>query len=263
MKTIKQIFYLLYEIIIVYYVYSISILFLKIGFSEISKDMFFIFLVMFLLLPLAKSLKIGKNIKLLSIENEYKINEKIKKIKNINKLYNPVLKVKKDKENLDNIIITKKGVFNIVKSNLKGKIKIENDNEWYKKIGGKYIKIESPILKIKKFRKILRRAFSEDIIYDVIVMMEDRVTIEEENNTNAPIISYNELDKFIKNYNADEIYEPDELYDKLYPYIYENKDNSKEISIYNKYVEAKWKYRGRLAVVLISIVFYIKNVLIT
>lgn len=262
MKVIKQIFYLLYEVIIIYYVYSISVLFLKIGFSEISRYIFFAFICIFLLLPLIKNFKFCKGIKLLSMENDYKINKSIKKLKNINKLDNPVLKVKKQKENLDNIIITNKGVFNIVKSNLKGKIKIENDNEWYQKVGNKYVKIESPIIKIKKFRKTLRKAFSEDIIYDVIVMMEDRVTIDMDNNCNAPIISYNNLGKFIDNYNAEEIFESDKLYDKLYPYIYENKDNSKEISIYNKYMESKWKYRGRFTVVLITVVFYIKSVLL-
>ena len=262
MRTLKQIIYLLYEIIISYYVYCICVLFLKIGFNEISRDIYFIFFGMFLLFPLIKSYKITKGTNLLLLQNQYKINNNLKKLKNINKLYNPILKNENEKQQLDCIVITDKGVFNVVRSNLKGKIKILNDNEWYQKNGKNYIKVESPIERVKNYRKILRNAFKEDIIYDVIVMMEDRVKIESENNSNAPIISYHELKKFISEYNNKEIFKSDELYDKLYPYIYEHKDSSGYMNIYNKYIESKWKYIGRLAVILVSFVFYIKNIII-
>ena len=111
-----------------------------------------------------------------------KINKTYKKIKDdtITKLQGVTLKQENTSIDIDSIVINKYGVFNIVYCEFKGNIKIKEFNNWYKVVrGGVEVPIESPIEKLRKNREMLNRVFDEDQIIDLIVLVIDRVDVEE------------------------------------------------------------------------------------
>lgn len=263
MNNIKRIFYAFTTTIIVFMIYRMSILLLMVGLKSTSRQLFFTTLCLYLFIPLLKNIRL-KNVDTNMCEINSKINKTYKKIKDdtITKLQGVTLKQENTSIDIDSIVINKYGVFNIVYSEYKGNIKIKEFNNWYKVVrGGVEVPIESPIEKLRKNREMLNRVFDEDQIIDLIVMVNDRVDVEEEEVSSVPIIRYDDLPSYISEYESDDEFDPEELYDKLYPLIFKTKDLEKDIELYEKYLDLKWQYRSRFAIIAFSLFFYIVKVI--
>ena len=181
MNNIKRIFYAFTTTIIVFMIYRMSILLLMVGLKSTSRQLFFTTLCLYLFIPLLKNIRL-KNVDTNMCEINSKINKTYKKIKDdtITKLQGVTLKQENTSIDIDSIVINKYGVFNIVYSEYKGNIKIKEFNNWYKVVrGGVEVPIESPIEKLRKNREMLNRVFDEDQIIDLIVMVNDRVVVED------------------------------------------------------------------------------------
>ncbi|MDS0525733.1 NERD domain-containing protein [Clostridium sp. SHJSY1] len=251
-----------YAFIFVYFIYSFCILLLKIGLDGASGNIFFVTLSIFLCGPFIKYNKMKSDITNGFIEENYKVNREIGKLKdNFNIMEGLILKDGDDNFKIENIVITNKGVFNIVKCNYKGEFHINKYNKWYKTSRKGNRGVISPITEVRKNRDYLIKLFDEDLIIDLIVMVNDRVYIEGEENSDVPIIRYDELFNYIADYPIDKEIDSDELYDKLFKKLIESKDIHKEEILYNKFVDNIWAFRSRLIFISAFFIVYILNII--
>lgn len=263
MFYLKKAIYFVTALIIVYYIYAISVLLLKVGFKSASKEFFFLSLSIYLLIPVIKGIKYRKIITddlILS----YRINKILKKInfKNITKIQDVTIKNTRGETELPCIITTDNGIYNIYFCNYKGRYLISDDNNWFlKDKKSQLTKVESPINYIKENRNVLRENFNEEEIIDVIIMTDFFSNVIEKDNSTVPIIKINELPAFIEDYEGEDIFKEENIYDKLYPIIYKEKDLSNNLKIYNKYLDNVWQYRSRFTFICFSIMFYIFRVI--
>lgn len=262
MKIIKQIFYFIIALAMIYYIYVISIMLAKVGFKDISRDFYFASLSIYLAVPLLKSVKLKKDIDIYALDTLEKINKSVKILGDeTNRLNDVILKKDNIERKIDNIIITDKGIFNIVRCNYKGQIYAKDDKTWYINKKKKLEGVKSPIDNIIKNRELLSTEIEGEKILDLIIMMNDRADIEGENNCSVDIIRYNEIGNYIMNYSTERDYNEEQLYDKIYPLIYKFQEIKSDKNIYKRFIENKWKYRGRVFISLISFIFYIKNII--
>lgn len=263
MRNFKKVIYILTALIIIYYIYAISVMLLKVGFKSASRDFFFFTLSIYLLIPLIKNIKYKRDISEELILT-YKINKSINKIKdnNITKLQGVTIKNNNGEASFPCIITTNNGIFNIVFCKYKGSIIVREDNNWFEKYKkDMLIKVISPINAIRKNRHILKENFNEDEIIDLIVMTNNYVDINEEEISSVPIVKIKDLGSYIENYESEEEYKEEDIYNKLYPAIYKEKNIDTEINIYNKYLDNMWQYRSRFALICFSTMFYIFRVI--
>ena len=258
MKVIKRIFYTLTALVLVYMVYLMSITLLKVGFNSASKDFFFITLSIYLAVPLIKIIKDKRNIpKDAVITNKMKKTLKQLNDDNITKLQGVTIKYNNLKEYVDSIVITQNGLFNIVFCNYRGDILIKKNDAWFKESSNEAKEIVSPLDKIKRNRKVLNKRLNADEIIDVIVMTDAFSDVYEEESSSVPIVRYDDFVNFISEYISDIKYDEEELYDKLYPLIHKEKDLQKETALFERYLENRWQYRSRVAIISFFVMFYI------
>lgn len=263
MKILKQFFYFLFALIIVYYIYSISLMLLKIGFKDASRDFYFGTLLIYLTIPLVHSLKLKRKIDVVALDTYEKIDKSIKVLGDkTNRLSDVILKTDKLEVKVQNIIITEKGLFNIVRCNYDGTILIEDDFTWTKREKRGLKQLKSPVEEIRRNREILSKVLEEEKIVDLIIMMDDRVELTDEKNCKVDIIRYNDIGNYIMNYNTNREYDEEEIYDKIYPLIYKVAEIKEDRGIYHKFLESKWKYRGRVFIFFIFFIFYLKNLIV-
>ena len=170
MRKIKRGMYVITAIVLSYMIYNVSIILLKVGMKDVSKNIFFFTLGMYLILPLLKRIKINVE------EDEklkrpiYVVNKSLKEIKGneVTKLQGLTLKGKVKKEYIDSIIITKRGLFNIVMCDYSGDISIMEDGSWVKKTRRETQYLKSPLEKIKRNRSVLSEVLDEEIISFII-----------------------------------------------------------------------------------------------
>lgn len=263
MNYVKRTFYIIMTAIIVFMIYRVSILLLMVGFEQAASELLFITLSIYLLIPLVKNFKF-KDVPLQNIE----INRRIKKAyesisdKDTTALIGLTLKEGNITTDIDSIIINKYGVFNIAFCNYSGNIKIKDGNTWVKvNRKDQEEKLESPIDKIRDSRKTLSNIYDEEIIIDLIIMTNSWAQVEEESVSSVPILFVEEIDEYISNYQTKEKYDEDELYDLLYPLISKEKDLEKDFDIYEKYLDIKWQYRSRIAIISFALMFYIFRII--
>ena len=77
-----------------------------------------------------------------------------------------------------------------------------------------------------------------------------------------PIIRHYELANYIENYNESEMFDEVELYDKLYPLIYKEKNINNERLSYERFLDIKWSLRSRILVIASAYTLYICNVIL-
>ena len=262
MKFLKRLFYSLSALILVYFVYFMSISLLKVGLKEASKNFFFISLSLYLVLPLIKIIRDKRNIPKDAVITN-RINKTLKELKDdtITKLQGVTIKYKKNKEYVDSFVVTEDGVFNIVLCNYRGDIIIKKGDGWFNDRIKESVELISPIEKIKRNRKILSNSLQEDEIIDIIVMTDSFVTVYEEEASSVPIVRFDDLVDYIKEYEGEEKYDAEELYDKLYPLIYKEKDLAKETELLEKYLDNRWQYRSRVAMISFFALFYMFKIL--
>lgn len=258
----KRISFLIITFIFVYFIYSVSLLMLKFGFNGASGEFFFVILGIYLIIPIAKYSKIRKEVIEGKFEEDRKVNKNLKKVK-CDSVPLDGVKVKFNDEEvlIDNLVITKKGVFNIVKCDYKGDIIIKENNRWLKKYH-KYEKaIPCPVVTIRKNREVLSTVFKEEQIIDLIVMVKDRVYVEDEELSDVPIIRYDELKDFIEDCEEEEKWNTSELYDKLYSIIVSTKNLKEEKKVYEDFLDYKWIFRSRLTFISVFYILYFLNLI--
>ena len=262
MNNAKRLILGFFTLLIIFMIYRISILLLILGLKGASRQIFFISLSILIFIPLLKNIKF-KGYDVESAEINRKINKVYKKFKdsNITRLQNITLKHDKRSIKVDSLIISEKGVFNIAYCNEKGHIVIKENNIWVKRNRrGIDEEITSPIKSIRQNREILRNIYNEDEVIDLIVIVNDRSDFEEEVSS-VPIIRYDDIEYYISNYESEEIYDSEELYDRLYGLKFKTENIEDDLKIYNKYLDYKWQYRSRLAIVSFCFLFYIIKVI--
>ncbi|PRR83412.1 hypothetical protein [Clostridium vincentii] len=253
--------YVIMTLILVYATYYISLGLLKIGFNGASGEFFFIVLGFYLAIPLIKYTKIKKNVIEGELEENYKINKNLKKLNILgNTIEDATLKYKNQDIKIEKLVITKKGIFNIVKCNYTGDILIEEDNRWHKTKNKRKDALLCPINTIRNYRLALTSIFEEEEIIDLIVIVNDRIYIQGEEYSDVPIIRYDEILSYIEDYDGEEKYNEEELYERIYPSIVNTKNTSEDNKLYNLFLDYKWIFRSRLAFISVFLILYLLNI---
>lgn len=261
-RSLKRLSVTFFTFILIYLIYKFSIVLLKIGMDEASKDIFYIFLSLYLGYSLIRY-------------SQYKTSPQIEEIKlysKVNSIFGTLgdgvtplqglnLKSNENKGSIENIVVTSKGVFNIVTCSYTGDIIIKKDENWYKEWKREDRMINSPINKIRENRSFLSNIFEEEEIVDIVLLINDNIEIEGEENFPVPILRNDELKDYIEDYKIEEEYEEEELYQKLYPTIEGEKDIEKMKKNYSKFLDTKWQFRSRLAAVSVFFIFYLLNLI--
>lgn len=257
----RRLYSVITTFVFVYLVYIISIFLFKAGFDGASRDFFFIVLSVYLCLPLTKYIKIKKEVLDINLEENERITYELKDFfEEADILEGVLLKDKHEELKIDNLIITKNGVFNIVKCNYTGTICIKN-NRWYKKYTKELSEIPSPIMEVRKNRFNLTKIFDEEQIIDVIVMVKDRVFVKNEEDSDVPVIRYTDLSNFILDYEGEIEWDKEKLYNKLYNRIVKVNNLMEEEKVFNKFIDNKWIMRGRLSFISVFFILYIVRVI--
>jgi len=258
--SFKRVFYVISALILVCTIYYISVLMLKIGFNGASSEFFFVILSFYLAIPLIKYNKIRRSVRDGEFEENYKINNNLKKLNSIgNAIEDVTLKFNDEDIIIEKLVFTKKGIFNIVKCNYTGDIVIEKDNRWYKVNKKGKDAVLSPIKTLRNYRMALSKVFDEEEIIDLIVIVNDRFFVEGEELSDVPIIRYDEILAYMEDYDGEEKYNEEELYDRLYPSIMKTKNTIEENKLYNIFLDYKWMFRSRLAFISVFFILYLLN----
>lgn len=259
---IKRVSYVLSSFLVGYFIYIVSIIFLKIGLDTASGEMFVVTLSLYLCFSLVKYLKAKGDVMKNDIEDNFKISNWNKKLKNICDVMEGLdLKINDEEMHIENLLITRNGVFNIVKCNYTGDIKVEKGNRWYQLSKKKRSELMSPITELRENRRILANLFKEDQIIDVIVMVKDRVYVEGEENSDVAIIRYDELYSFLDGFISEEELDKEELYNKIYPKLIKVNDIAEENKIYNQFVNDRWIFRSRLTFISAFFILYMLHLI--
>ena len=258
--AVKRLYSVMTTFIFVYFIYAISIFLFKAGLDGASRDFFFIILSVYLCLPLLRYLKIKREVLDSNLEENERVIYEIKEFcEEAVILEGIILKDEEEELKIDNLIITKNGVFNIVKCNYTGRISIK-ENRWYRRYSKGLSEIPSPITELRKNRVYLSKIFDEDQIIDVIVMVKDRVFVKGEENSDVPVMRYSDLSNFILNYEGEIQWDKESLYDRLYKRIIKVNNIMEEEKTYNNFIDNKWIMRGRLSFISAFFILYIIRV---
>ena len=255
-------YYIIIALLLVYVTYSISVGMLNIGFEGASSEFFFIVLGFYLAVPLIKYTKIRENVIEGEFEENYKINKNLKKLNTLgNTIEDATIKYNTQDIKIEKLVITKKGIFNIVKCNYTGDILIEEDNRWYKTNKKRKDALLSPVNTIRNYRVALTNIFEEEDIIDLIVIVNDRFYVQGEEYSDVPIIRYDEIRSYIEDYEGEEKYNEEELYERIYPSILDTKNTFEENKLYNVFLDYKWMFRSRLAFISVFLILYLFNII--
>ncbi|MBD7909917.1 nuclease-related domain-containing protein [Clostridium cibarium] len=251
----------LYAFITVYFIYSLSIVLLKVGFDGASREIFFSTLAIYLSIPIVNYNKAKGNIVSGLIEENYKITKEVEKLKEkANIMEGVILKDRKSDFKIENIVVTNRGVFNIVKCNYKGDLEIKKNNRWYKHSRNGINEVISPITEVRKNRNYLAKILDEEFIIDLIVIVNDRAFLIGEENSDVPVVRSDELYNYISEYLVEEEINEDKIYDKIYEKVIKVNNIQEEKELYNKFVDNIWTFRGRLIFISVFFVLYLFNV---
>lgn len=255
-------FYVITALILVYVIYYISLGMIKIGFHGASSEFFFIVLSFYLAVPLIKYTKIKKNVIEGEFEENYKINNNLKKLNILgNTIEDATIRYNNQDIKIEKLAITKKGIFNIVKCNYTGDILIEKGNRWYKTNKKRKDALLCPVNTIRNYRLALTNIFEDEDIIDLIVIVNDRFYIQGEEYSDVPIIRYDEISSYIEDYEGKEKYNEEELYERIYSSIVTTKNTFEENKLYNVFLDYKWMFRSRLAFISVFWILYLLNII--
>lgn len=241
MNIVKRIFYTFSAFCMVYFTFKVSVLFYKVGFKSAAGELFLITLCIYMSVPLIKLLKNKRLVHVDVMQIVTKINKtKIAKNKNNNLIFYASLKAKDLLQESETLLITEKGVFNIVYFNEYSNAKTFEDC------------IES----IRKTRKIIGSVIKEDNIYDIIITSKKQHK-KQITNHSVDIINFANLDDYIDEIEVNKKYNQANLYDKIYPIIYKTQDINKEDKVYQAFLDNRYQFRSRLAFSSISFMLFL------
>lgn len=173
-------------------------------------------------LILAKRNKVLKDISInIKKHNRGKRGEKIvaKKLNSIkgnNIVLNDLnLKIDGYKNQIDHLLITEQGVFNIETKNYYGMLIIDDNGKWVQQLPHTQNILSNTAIQSKLHRSTLKRILPNDYnIHDIIVLANDKTVLLGSENSDVPVVSIGKLEDYIlhilyksnnKNYDINEI----------------------------------------------------------
>ncbi|GAA0077885.1 hypothetical protein UT300005_22630 [Clostridium sp. CTA-5] len=104
-------------------------------------------------------------------------------------------------QELDSLIISSNGIFNIEVKNFSGDITINKSGEWIRIKNGKSETIKNPKDQIERHHKVIKDVVGKNInIVDILVIANDRSTLSVKGNINYKVLLYKDLKDYIYNY---------------------------------------------------------------
>lgn len=209
-------------------IYSIIIFIFLMRFMELygissnkSKVIMMCFFVV-VTLVIAKRNKVLKNISInIKKHNRGKIGEKIvaKKLNSLkgnNIVLNDLnLQIDGYKNQIDHLLITEQGIFNIETKNYYGMLIIDDNGKWVQQLPHTQNILSNTAIQSKLHRSTLRRILPDDYnIHDIIVLANDKTVLLGSENSDVPVVSIGKLEDYIlhivnksnnKNYDINEI----------------------------------------------------------
>ncbi|SFC88887.1 nuclease-related domain-containing protein [Clostridium uliginosum] len=119
-------------------------------------------------------------------------------------------------QELDSIVISKKGIFNIEVKNFSGNITINKSGEWTRIKNNKVETLKNPKEQVERHHKVIKEVVGSEVkVVDILVIANNKATLSIKGNTNFKILLYEELDEYINNYKSDSSYNMEELEKKI------------------------------------------------
>ena len=109
-----------------------------------------------------------------------------------------------EKQEYDNIVVSDRCVYNIEVKNFKGKIIIDDQQNWKRLLNNVEQGLENPIGQVKRHEKLLASFLPEGTFIESIICLSDaNVIIEGINNSKVPVIKGDMLVAYIENKNEE------------------------------------------------------------
>lgn len=173
-------------------------------------------------LIIAKRNKVLKDINInIKKHNRGKIGEKIvaKKLNSLkgnNIVLNDLnLQIDGYKNQIDHLLITEQGIFNIETKNYYGMLIIDDNGKWVQQLSHTQNILSNTAIQSKLHRSTLKRILPNDYnIHDIIVLANDKTVLLGSENSDVPVVSIGKLEDYIlhilhksnnKNYDINEI----------------------------------------------------------
>lgn len=263
---VKKSYYLFLSIILSFFIYKFSVLFLNLGFYGVSRKFFVVAVILYLYKPLKEFVfEKGENKQSYIDSIDKKLEKEIIKIKgNCKVIYDSKLEKNEKSSKADLIILTDEGIFNIFLCTLNENAEISEDNYgneiWINKISGKIY--NTPAIIVRKNREILSTIANEENIVDLIVMTNNMIKVENKEDSIIEIISIENLHSYINNYYSEEEIEVGRTYRDIKKLIRNFKDDFKQQQ--EKIDRLRYKgflFKGRLAVIAFFLSLYLAQII--
>lgn len=220
------------------------------GYREISIGFVISAMLLLAVMPNYKELKKQRAIKQGGIDGEKKVKEELEELngkgyKVVNGVY---LKGNTLTQEIDSLVVTPKGIFNIETKNYGGSIAINKYGDWIRTKHGKTSYLKNPVEQVEKHKKCIKEIVGNVRVIDVVVIANSNTTIEGTKNSKVKVIKYFGLSEYISSYKGENKYNVDEVYSKIKSRI-KGESNIKAYKEKNEVPFYKeWDFLARLGV---------------
>ena len=187
------------------------------GYKEVSIGFAISAMLLLTIVPNFKEYKRDRAIRQGGIDGENRVKEELKELKGkgykiINGVY---LKGKTLTQEIDSLVITPKGIFNIETKNYAGDISINKYGDWIRTKKGNTSYLKNPCEQIERHKRCIKEIVGNVKINDIIVIANSKTTIEGLKNCKVKVIKYSGLSEYIEGFKAEKKYDVDEVYKKI------------------------------------------------
>ncbi|MEG0295697.1 MAG: nuclease-related domain-containing protein [Clostridium sp.] len=220
------------------------------GYREISIGFAIAAMILLAVMPNYKELKKDRAIKQGGVEGENRVKEELKELKGkgfkvVNGVY---LKGDTLTQEIDSLVVTPKGIFNIETKNYGGSISINKYGDWIRTKQGKTSYLKNPMDQVERHKKCIKEIVGNVRIIDVVVIANSKTTIEGTKNSKVKVIKYSGLSEYISSYKGENKYNVDEVYSLIKSRI-KGESNIKSYKDKNEVPFYKeWDFLARLGV---------------